>query len=120
MKRTRLGRFGRRAAREADDLAEFKLLVRTAALVTIVPQQAGNMIYVCARCQKGVNHVDIHHLVSRARGGSHDACNGVALCRPCHTAIHDHTAEDWERWIKRKPQAIQAPRWWVDPSKEEK
>lgn len=57
----------------------------------------------CERCgsAKGLH---LHHLRSRARGGSHEASNLAALCsRPnggCHGKAHAHLIPDWKRWIQ--------------------
>ncbi len=100
MKRSKpLRCFGRRAARQADEWDQARLLVRTAALWTVAHQDRAN-IYVCTRCLKHVEHVDVHHLVSRARGGTHDVTNLCCLCRPCHSGVHDHSLPDWKLWIR--------------------
>ena len=47
---------------------------------------------ICERC--GMNpSVDVHEIVSRARGGSIvDRANLACLCRGCHTFITEHPA----------------------------
>jgi 5-methylcytosine-specific restriction endonuclease McrA len=56
---------------------------------------------MCERCH-AARSVDIHEVVSRARGGSIlDPRNLVALCRQCHQYITEHPAiaeaEGWSR-----------------------
>ena len=45
------------------------------------------------RCRrKGCNHkrfLDIHHIVPRSRGGTHDPANLVTLCSSCHHLWHE-------------------------------
>ena len=61
---------------------------------------------ICQRC--GINpSVDVHEIVSRARGGSIlDRSNLACLCRSCHIWLTDHpaaaeregfSAHSWER-----------------------
>lgn len=58
----------------------------------------------CERCsihgsETPLGFLDVHHRLPRSRGGSDCVENLVALCRPCHEAIHHHTADDWRDWI---------------------
>lgn len=91
-KRTPLRKVGARAKREADALREFRREVFERDRWT------------CRRCgvfwPKGVG-LEAHHLLPRARGGSHDPSNGAALCSSCHMGIHTGTAIDYERWLVR-------------------
>ena len=42
-------------------------------------------------CPRGLHHgVHAHHVLSRARGGSHNPANGVWLCWAAHEFVHDH------------------------------
>jgi predicted restriction endonuclease len=45
---------------------------------------------VCVGCgqQKTVNQVDGHHIIRHADGGKTNVENGAALCKNCHTQIH--------------------------------
>ena len=108
MRRSPIGRFGRRARREAEDLAEFNLIVRTSARWNVGSRAP---TYACARCKKIVEHVDCHHLVSKARGGTHDPNNGAALCRPCHHEVHFEAPEDMGKWIRTNHKWILPPRY---------
>lgn len=50
---------------------------------------------VCERCRSAPS-TDVHELKTRARGGSIlDPGNCVALCRTCHTHVHDTNDESW-------------------------
>lgn len=56
---------------------------------------------ICQRCHKAYA-TDVHEIQSRARGGSlEDLDNLALLCRPCHTWVTDNpagaTAEGWSR-----------------------
>lgn len=83
----RLRRVGARAEREREALLAFQDAVMARAHGA------------CERCmrRKGVH---AHHLLPRSRGGKHTLENGAALCARCHGAIHDHTAEDWRKWVR--------------------
>ncbi len=43
--------------------------------------------YACQRC--GQRASQVHHLVTRARGGPDDEANLVSLCVECHAVVHD-------------------------------
>jgi len=50
-----------------------------------------NARYKCPR--PGCNHtqfLEIHHIVPRSLGGSHDLCNLEALCSTCHKLVHEN------------------------------
>lgn len=61
---------------------------------------------ICQRCGTNLS-VDVHEIVSRARGGSIlDRSNLACLCRSCHIWLTDHpaaaeregfSAHSWER-----------------------
>lgn len=53
----------------------------------------------CERCN-GRGVLDPHHLLPRSRGGTDALENLALLCRRCHRAVHDHTAEDWRKWVR--------------------
>jgi len=38
----------------------------------------------CQQCKAQNVAFDVHHIVSRQRGGSNDPSNLITLCRPCH------------------------------------
>lgn len=61
-------------------LADAKL----AANAVLVRERDGN---TCRWC--GEPHaVEIHHIVYRSRGGTHDTSNLVSLCADCHRDVH--------------------------------
>lgn len=93
MKRTPLRRLGKRGKADREALA----IVRSQVLE--------RDDYTCQRCQsRYCEPLDLHHIQGRAQGGEHTLENLVTLGRPCHSAITDHTAPDWKRWVKsRKP-----------------
>lgn len=52
---------------------------------------------VCERPGCTNRSYDVHERISRARGGSIlDPSNVLAICRPCHSWVHDHPAEATE------------------------
>ena len=56
----------------------------------------------CQKCGERVAHwtmLDVHHIKPKGRGGKDERKNLVAICRRCHTLIHDHQ-EDWNEWIR--------------------
>ena len=79
---------GARARREAQELADFRRAV--------LDRSGGR----CDRCQQRAGRLEAHHIHPRSRGGGHELENGAALCWPCHIRIHDHSADDWEDWIR--------------------
>jgi len=90
-RRTRLSRFGRRARAALAGAQQFRR--------DVLARARGR----CERCDRPTpsRDLDAHHLTPRSRGGKDDAkTNGAALCRPCHSAIHDHRAADWRRWVR--------------------
>lgn len=59
----------------------------------------------CARFRKR-RRLELHHRLSRARGGGHAAANLAPLCKPCHSGVTDHTAPDWRAWlVSTKPRS---------------
>lgn len=49
---------------------------------------------VCERC-RGARASELHHRLTRARGGPHDEHNCVALCQPCHVHAHRENEHPW-------------------------
>jgi 5-methylcytosine-specific restriction endonuclease McrA len=49
--------------------------------------------YCCANC--GERATEAHHIIPRARGGSDDPSNLLALCGRCH---HQQTGRDFGIW----------------------
>ncbi len=43
----------------------------------------------CAICSKKTEHLELHHIIPKSRGGSDDASNLVKLCSGCHGRAHD-------------------------------
>ncbi len=60
----------------------------------------------CRIC-KGTFHLQVHHIVPRARGigwkGLHEPANLVLLCCVCHQGVHDASLPGWEEWLRRRP-----------------
>ena len=62
---------------------------------TAVLEAAG---YECQRCGS-LFDLEAHHFLPKSRGGEDDPANGICLCHSCHRGVHDHTVDDWDRWI---------------------
>ena len=52
---------------------------------------------MCLRENRYTEAREVHHILPLADGGSHDASNLMALCKPCHSRI---TATEGGRWGK--------------------
>ena len=52
---------------------------------------------VCRREGRYTEAREVHHIIPLADGGTHDANNLMALCKPCHSRI---TANEGGRWGK--------------------
>ena len=52
---------------------------------------------VCRREGRYTEAREVHHIIPLADGGTHDANNLMALCKPCHSRI---TATEGGRWGK--------------------
>jgi 5-methylcytosine-specific restriction endonuclease McrA len=50
------------------------------------------------RCQQcgAREHLDVHHLLARSRGGPDEERNLMTLCRRCHREFHEGTSGDFE------------------------
>lgn len=99
-RRTPLRRSGRLPARSSKRAAYYRTVRRplVARLLEGDPP--------CSRCLTAPA-VDVHEILSRARGGSlDDPANLAVLCRPCHDWITTHPAEaTLEGWLR----ATQSP-----------
>lgn len=90
MKRTPLRRQGRKGKAAAKAVAD--------QIPALFKRSGGK----CERCGSRWSAKDPHHLIPRQdRKGEHDLENLVYLCRSCHSRIHDHTVDDWDKWILR-------------------
>lgn len=47
----------------------------------------------CRNCDRTDLPLHVHHIVPKARGGSHRKSNLATLCEYCHIAVHPHMAE---------------------------
>lgn len=83
LRRTRLKQVGKRAEREREALAAFR----------------ANPPKNCERCNRYCDRLHAHHIKPRSRGGTHTADNRAWLCFGCHLRVHDHSAEDWRRFV---------------------
>ena len=43
----------------------------------------------CSICSKKTEHLELHHIIPKSRGGSDDVSNLVKLCSGCHGLAHD-------------------------------
>lgn len=88
-RKSRLPRLGRRGKQAQKALKLFRAVVLARAKSR------------CQRCNTKVDprSLEAHHLLPRARGGSHDPENGAALCRDCHRAVHSG-ASDAAAWLR--------------------
>lgn len=48
---------------------------------------------ICRRCGNQSDALQVHHRKLRARGGTDDVGNLIAVCPDCHHWIHMHPAE---------------------------
>ncbi len=64
---------------------------------------------ICQRCLRARTYLEVHHLVSRARGRGcevlHATSNLAALCAACHDEIHRCNPPDVQRWILPRPRS---------------
>ena len=48
--------------------------------------------------------VHIHHVLMRSRGGSDNVSNLLDVCVSCHSWIHEHPSESYDRgWLHHAP-----------------
>jgi hypothetical protein len=53
-------------------------------------------------CGKGFRMYHRHHKMMRSHGGTNDLDNLLWVCDGCHTYIHNHPAESYEKgWLLR-------------------
>tara|TARA_R110000744_G_C18907191_1_gene510056 strand:+ start:51 stop:446 length:396 start_codon:yes stop_codon:yes gene_type:complete len=43
----------------------------------------------CKICNKKTEHLELHHIIPKSRGGSDDVSNLIELCSECHGNAHD-------------------------------
>ena len=43
----------------------------------------------CKICNKKNEHLELHHIIPKSRGGSDDVSNLIELCSECHGKAHD-------------------------------
>lgn len=43
----------------------------------------------CKLCNKKTEHLELHHIIPKSRGGSNDESNLIELCSECHGLAHD-------------------------------
>lgn len=43
----------------------------------------------CEICSKNTEHLELHHIIPKSRGGSDDVSNLKRLCSGCHGLAHD-------------------------------
>ncbi len=52
--------------------------------------------YRCTVCG-ATEHLEVHHIVARADGGTNDLENLVTLCMACHSDTHDRPLQSEKR-----------------------
>lgn len=52
--------------------------------------------YRCVLCG-ATEHLEVHHIVTRAEGGSNDPDNLVTLCMACHSDTHERPLHSQKR-----------------------
>lgn len=99
LKRSRLNPVGKKAKREASDLARFRLAVA---------MRSGGWCEVnTPSCAPGRHEgTQAHHRLMRSQGGTHDVENGLWVCSPGHLYVHANPAESYERgWLVKSWEA---------------
>jgi len=74
--------------------------------------------YTCRNCERhremrGVS-LEVHHIIPRSRGGSHEAYNLITLCQHCHDRAHNgniQTPEDPLGYFDRLKEEVRSFRW---------
>ena len=102
MKRTPLKRKtplrskGRKAERDADSIARFR--------IAVAMRSGGWCEANTPSCAPGRHEgTQAHHRLMRSQGGTHDPENGLWCCSQAHAHIHRHPAESYERgWLLRR------------------
>ncbi|MFD1635097.1 HNH endonuclease [Haloplanus ruber] len=74
--------------------------------------------YMCRHCERheemrGVS-LEVHHIVPRSRGGSHEKYNLVTMCQHCHDRTHNgnvRTPDDHLAYIDRLKEEVRSFQW---------
>ena len=74
--------------------------------------------YMCRHCERhedmrGVS-LEVHHIVPRSRGGSHENWNLVTMCRHCHDRAHNGNVKAPDEplgYIGRLKEEVRSFRW---------
>jgi len=56
----------------------------------LVIQRAGGR---CERCGEKAEHLHVHHIIHRSRGGTNELTNLWAVCPKCHSELHPENAQ---------------------------
>lgn len=62
---------------------------------------------------RGVD-LEVHHIVPRSRGGSHEKLNLVTMCKHCHNRVHNGNVEAPDEplgYIGRLKEEVRSFRW---------
>lgn len=74
--------------------------------------------HMCRHCERhedmrGVS-LEVHHIVPRSRGGSHEKWNLVTMCRHCHDRVHNGNVKAPDEplgYIGRLKEEVKSFRW---------
>lgn len=67
---------------------------RDGAMTRSGGQCEGRIMLVCS-----MGAAQVHHVIPRGRGGTHDLINLVALCEPCHSWVHANPVAATQRGL---------------------
>ncbi len=77
----------------------------------------GNQCQICGDTPPSpFCHLQVHHIIARADGGTHDLDNLVTLCDLCHAVCHWHMGPAWCGLSKFPPEEeakVKAELGWV-------
>lgn len=61
---------------------------------------------LCEKCfKKGILKAveEVHHIKPLSKGGTHDECNLMSLCKSCHSKVTVKSGDRWNKDNKKSP-----------------